>query len=59
MHDSGLCESLDFFQEVAEDQSSTALQPGRCLEVVVAGKYRSCDLNDFVCIHAVLDPMFG
>lgn len=36
MHDSVLCQGLDFFQEVAEDQSvSTALQPGRCLEVVV------------------------
>lgn len=40
MHDSVLCQSLDFFQEVAEVQSvSTAPQPGRCLEVVVAGKY--------------------
>lgn len=52
MHDSVLCQSLDFFQEVAEDQSvSTALQPGSCLEVVVAGKYSSCNSNYFVCIH--------
>lgn len=59
MHGSVVCQNLDFVQEVAEGQSvSTALQPGKCLEVVVAGKYSSCNFNYFICIHQVSDNVW-